>query len=127
MYLFGGMAMPIGVLLYWLATNIWTMAQQYVIIRNYPTPGTPAYIEWEERMKEQGKDPREIERARQNRGRKHPRASNKTAQAKTDENGRTVVSRQSTQRTTVRRDDSDRQTVVRRQPSRQTRATRKKK
>ena len=44
MYLFGGMAMPIGVLLYWLATNIWTMAQQYVIIRNYPTPGTPAYI-----------------------------------------------------------------------------------
>jgi YidC/Oxa1 family membrane protein insertase len=126
MYLFGGMAMPIGVLLYWLTTNIWTMAQQYVIIRNYPTPGTPAYIEWEERMEAQGKDPREIERVRQDRGRKHPRGNNKTAQAQTDEHGRTVVNRQSTNRSTVRHDDQDKQTVVRRQPTRQTRATRKK-
>jgi YidC/Oxa1 family membrane protein insertase len=39
----GGIAFPIGVLLYWVTSNIWTMGQQFYVIRNNPTPGTPAY------------------------------------------------------------------------------------
>jgi len=64
MYLFSGAYMPMGILLYWLVSNVWTMAQQYVMVRIYPTPDTPAYAEWEDRMIAQGKDPVEIERQR---------------------------------------------------------------
>ena len=38
----GGISFPIGVLIYWLTTNIWTAGQQYVVIKNNPTPGTDA-------------------------------------------------------------------------------------
>jgi YidC/Oxa1 family membrane protein insertase len=38
----GGIAFPIGVLLYWTTSNLWTMGQQFYVIRNNPTPGTPA-------------------------------------------------------------------------------------
>ena len=38
-----GIAFPIGVLLYWSTSNLWTMGQQFYVIRNNPTPGTPAY------------------------------------------------------------------------------------
>jgi len=37
-----GINFPVGVLLYWLTTNIWTMGQQFYVIRNSPQPGTPA-------------------------------------------------------------------------------------
>jgi YidC/Oxa1 family membrane protein insertase len=39
----GGIAFPIGVLLYWVTSNLWTMGQQFYVIRNNPTPGTPAF------------------------------------------------------------------------------------
>jgi YidC/Oxa1 family membrane protein insertase len=39
----GGIAFPVGVLLYWTTSNIWTMGQQFYVIRNNPTPGTPAF------------------------------------------------------------------------------------
>jgi YidC/Oxa1 family membrane protein insertase len=39
----GGIAFPLGVLLYWSTSNLWTMGQQFYVIRNNPTPGTPAY------------------------------------------------------------------------------------
>ena len=39
----GGIAFPIGVLLYWSTSNLWTMGQQFYVIRNNPTPGTPAF------------------------------------------------------------------------------------
>jgi YidC/Oxa1 family membrane protein insertase len=39
----GGIAFPIGVLLYWTTSNLWTMGQQFYVIRNNPTPGTPAF------------------------------------------------------------------------------------
>ncbi len=39
----GGIAFPIGVLLYWSTSNLWTLGQQFYVIRNNPTPGTPAY------------------------------------------------------------------------------------
>jgi YidC/Oxa1 family membrane protein insertase len=38
----GGVAFPIGVLVYWTTSNLWTMAQQFYVIRNIPAPGTPA-------------------------------------------------------------------------------------
>jgi len=38
----GGVAFPIGVLLYWSTSNAWTMGQQFYVIRNNPAPGTPA-------------------------------------------------------------------------------------
>jgi len=39
----GGINFPIGVLIYWFTTNLWTMGQQFYVIRNNPQPGTPAF------------------------------------------------------------------------------------
>ena len=50
-----GVNFPIGVLLYWFTTNIWSMGQQFWVIRNSPSPGTPAYAAWEERRRRKGK------------------------------------------------------------------------
>jgi YidC/Oxa1 family membrane protein insertase len=38
----GGIAFPIGVLFYWTTSNLWTMGQQFYVIRNNPAPGTEA-------------------------------------------------------------------------------------
>jgi len=38
----GGVAFPVGVLIYWTTSNLWTMTQQFYVIRNNPAPGTPA-------------------------------------------------------------------------------------
>jgi len=64
MYLISGAAVPVGVLIYWLMSNVWTMSQQYFMVRVYPTPNTPAYAAWEDRMYALGKDPVAIEKAR---------------------------------------------------------------
>ena len=48
----GGINFPMGVLIYWLTTNLWTMGQQFYVIRNNPQPGTPAYDAWEKRKSE---------------------------------------------------------------------------
>jgi len=69
MYLISGAAVPVGVLIYWLMSNVWTMAQQYFMIRVYPTPDTPAYAAWEDRMYAMGKDPVAIEQARKDKAR----------------------------------------------------------
>jgi YidC/Oxa1 family membrane protein insertase len=45
----GGVAFPIGVLVYWTTTNIWTMGQQFYVIRRNPTPGSAAYEELQAR------------------------------------------------------------------------------
>jgi len=45
----GGIAFPIGVLFYWTTSNLWTMGQQFYVIRNNPAPGTPAAAAKEER------------------------------------------------------------------------------
>ena len=47
----GGVAFPIGVLLYWTTSNLWTMGQQFYVIRNNPAPGTPAAKAKQERDK----------------------------------------------------------------------------
>ncbi len=38
-----GINFPVGVLLYWFTTNLWTMGQQFYVIRNNPQPDTPAW------------------------------------------------------------------------------------
>ena len=45
----GGIAFPIGVLIYWTTSNLWTMGQQFYVIRNNPAPGTPAFKAKEDR------------------------------------------------------------------------------
>jgi YidC/Oxa1 family membrane protein insertase len=50
-----GINFPVGVLVYWLTTNLWTMGQQFYVIRNNPTPGTPAFDAHAERMAEKEK------------------------------------------------------------------------
>jgi YidC/Oxa1 family membrane protein insertase len=51
-FLFSGVNFPIGVLIYWMTTNFWTMAQQFWVIRNNPAPGTPAFDARERRLAE---------------------------------------------------------------------------
>lgn len=40
-----GVNFPVGVLIYWSTTNIWTWGQQFYVIKRNPTPGSPAYEE----------------------------------------------------------------------------------
>lgn len=47
----GGVAFPIGVLIYWTVSNLWTMGQQFYVIRNNPAPGTPAFQARENRLR----------------------------------------------------------------------------
>jgi YidC/Oxa1 family membrane protein insertase len=49
-FLFSGFAFPLGVMFYWLTTNIWTMVQQFLVIRAMPTPGSEAARLREERL-----------------------------------------------------------------------------
>jgi YidC/Oxa1 family membrane protein insertase len=51
----GGINFPVGVLIYWFTSNLWTMGQQFYVIRRNPAPGTPAYEAWEARRKSKGK------------------------------------------------------------------------
>ncbi|MFV0134850.1 membrane protein insertase YidC [Streptomyces sp. HMX87] len=45
-----GINFPVGVLVYWLTTNVWTMGQQMYIIHNNPTPGSKAQAAYLERL-----------------------------------------------------------------------------
>jgi YidC/Oxa1 family membrane protein insertase len=50
----GGVAFPIGVLFYWTTTNLWTMGQQFYVIRRNPAPGTPAFEAKQQRDRAKG-------------------------------------------------------------------------
>ncbi|MET8719822.1 membrane protein insertase YidC [Streptomyces misionensis] len=50
MFAFFGIRFPVGVLIYWLTTNVWTMGQQMYVIRNNPTPGSKAQAAYLERL-----------------------------------------------------------------------------
>ncbi|WBQ05504.1 membrane protein insertase YidC [Kribbella sp. CA-293567] len=52
-FLIGGFNFPIGVLIYWFVSNVWTMGQQFYVIRRNPAPGTPAFDALEARKREQ--------------------------------------------------------------------------
>jgi YidC/Oxa1 family membrane protein insertase len=56
-----GFAFPLGVMTYWLVSNIWTMGQQFVVIRNMPTPGSQAAKAREERLARRGKSTATVE------------------------------------------------------------------
>jgi YidC/Oxa1 family membrane protein insertase len=49
-FVFSGLSFPLGVMFYWLTSNIWTMVQQFIVIRNMPTPGSEAALAREERL-----------------------------------------------------------------------------
>lgn len=53
-----GVAFPLGVMFYWLVSNFWTMGQQFIVIRNMPTPGSQAAKDREERLARKGKLPK---------------------------------------------------------------------
>lgn len=49
MLVLSGLWLPLGVLTYWLVSNLWALAQQLLVIRYLPTPGTPAHARYTER------------------------------------------------------------------------------
>ncbi|WP_404386248.1 membrane protein insertase YidC [Knoellia locipacati] len=50
-----GINFPIGVLLYWFTTNLWSMVQQFYVIRKMPAPGSAAERALHERLAKRGK------------------------------------------------------------------------
>ncbi|MDL5352152.1 membrane protein insertase YidC [Microbacterium sp. zg-YB36] len=54
-FIFSGVFFPLGVVIYWFVSNLWTMGQQFIVIRNLPTPGSEAAKEREERLARKGK------------------------------------------------------------------------
>ena len=50
-----GVNFPVGVLIYWGTTNLWTMGQQFYVIKRNPTPGSPAYEELQKKNAAKGK------------------------------------------------------------------------
>jgi YidC/Oxa1 family membrane protein insertase len=55
-----GVNFPIGVLLYWFTTNVWSMGQQFYVIRRMPAPGSPAERALQERRRKHGRAPLEV-------------------------------------------------------------------
>ncbi|WP_300344074.1 membrane protein insertase YidC [Nesterenkonia sp.] len=56
-FVVGGVNFPVGVLIYWTATNFWTLGQQWWVIRNNPTPGSLAEKELNLRRAAKGLPP----------------------------------------------------------------------
>ncbi|MFD4957716.1 membrane protein insertase YidC [Microbacterium sp. NPDC058389] len=54
-FIFSGVFFPLGVVIYWFISNLWTMGQQFLVIREMPTPGSEAAKEREERLARKGK------------------------------------------------------------------------
>ncbi|MFS0734415.1 membrane protein insertase YidC [Microbacterium sp. 1P10UB] len=54
-FIFSGVFFPLGVVIYWFTSNLWTMVQQFIVIREMPTPGSDAAKAREERLARKGK------------------------------------------------------------------------
>ncbi|WP_024356931.1 membrane protein insertase YidC [Leucobacter chironomi] len=54
-FLFSGVAFPLALNIYWFSSNLWTMGQQFIVIRNMPTPGSDAWRSRQARLKAKGK------------------------------------------------------------------------
>ena len=50
-----GVNFPIGVLIYWFITNVWSMVQQFYVIRRMPAPGSEAERALHARLARRGK------------------------------------------------------------------------
>lgn len=59
-FAFTGINFPIGVLIYWLTTNMWTAGQQWFVIRRMPTPGSAAEKKLEERNRARGREHKKL-------------------------------------------------------------------
>lgn len=112
----GGINFPIGVLIYWLASNLWTMGQQFYVIRRNPAPGTPAYEAWEarraEKLAHKAKRSGDPEPGRQVGGAASANGADPTNNGKSSGSGSSSGT-------------SDPPRVVRQQPRKQTRSQRK--
>lgn len=58
-FMISGVSFPLAVMFYWLTSNFWTMGQQFLVIRNMPTPGSIAHKQREERLAKKGKLPKQ--------------------------------------------------------------------
>lgn len=54
-FLFSGVAFPLALNIYWFTSNLWTMGQQYIVIKNMPTPGSDAWRARQARLQAKGK------------------------------------------------------------------------
>lgn len=69
-FVLSGPNFPIGVLIYWTVSNMWSMGQQFYVIRKNPTPGSAAEASFIERQTEKAArkgltiDGRTLEQAR---------------------------------------------------------------
>ena len=54
-FIFSAVAFPLGLNFYWFTSNIWTMVQQYIVIRRMPTPGSEAYRARQARLARKGR------------------------------------------------------------------------
>ncbi len=43
LFTIGGALLPVGVLVHWLTSMLWTMGQELYVVRRDPTPGSPAF------------------------------------------------------------------------------------
>ncbi len=89
-----GINFPIGVLIYWFTTNVWSMGQQFYVIRNNPVPNTPAHAALEQRKAhkaakkavkrgeaasvEEALAPPEVEQRQRTQPKKQPRSKRKS-------------------------------------------------
>ncbi len=94
-FAFSGTFFPLGVVIYWLTSNVWTMGQQLFVIRRMPAPGSPAEAARKKR--------------RQAKAHKHGEAVPETVPPDPE----------------VQKDVTAKQQPVRQQPKRQSRAQRK--
>src|SRR5690606_41379188 len=53
-FIFSGVFFPLGVVVYWFVSNLWTMGQQFMVIREMPTPGSEAARAREQRLARKG-------------------------------------------------------------------------
>lgn len=95
-----GVNFPIGVLIYWLVTNVWSMGQQFYVIRRMPAPGSPAEKALEERRARRGHTGAGLSGVKSLLGGKsaEPPVETETTEAVTDAGAKTTGQRQQPKR-----------------------------
>lgn len=109
-----GINFPVGVLVYWLTTNVWTLGQQMFVIRRNPTPGSVAFEARQERLRAKGKlkeEPAEVaakeaaETARANR--QQPKRQSKSQRTTAGGHGHSRASAQADSTAKVSKSDQE--------------------
>ena len=54
-FLFSGFVFPLALNIYWFSSNLWTMAQQAIVINQMPNPGSEAWRKRQEKLRAKGK------------------------------------------------------------------------